>query len=58
MILEEGIEILSFEPNNTVEGARLKTAKDFRVHLGKIVGILQEQERKQKTEDQKEISLT
>ena len=56
MILEECIEILSFEPNNTVEGARLKTAKDFRVHLGKIVGILQEQQRKQKTEDQKEIS--
>ena len=56
MILEECIEILSFEPINTVEGARLITAKDFRVHLGKIVGILQEQERKQKTEDQKEIS--
>ena len=41
-----------------MEGARLITAKDFRVHLGKIVGILQEQERKQKTEDQKEMSYT
>ena len=53
IVLEEAIEILSYEPENTVEGYKLKIAKDFRIYLGKIVSELQEYERKQELENKK-----
>ena len=53
MILEESIEILSYEPENTVEGYKLKIAKDFRIYLGNIVSDIQEYERKQELENKK-----
>ena len=52
-ILEESIEILSYEPENTVEGYKLKIAKDFRIHLGNIVSGIEEYERKQELENKK-----
>ena len=51
VLLEEAIEILSFEPEGTIEASRLKIAKDFRVYLGKIVKDLEEYNKLVKTED-------
>ena len=51
ILLEEAIEILSFEPEGTIEASRLKIAKDFRVYLGKIVKDLEEYDKLVKTED-------
>ena len=45
MLLEEAIEILSYEPEGTIESSRLKTALDFRVRLGNIVKDLEEYEK-------------
>lgn len=53
IILEESIEILSFEPENTVEGYKLKIAKDFRIYLGNIVSSIKEYERKQELQNKK-----
>ena len=51
VLLEEAIEILSYEPEGTIEASRLKIAKDFRVYLGKIVKDLEEYDKLVKTED-------
>merc|ERR1712223_257112 len=51
VFLEEAIEILSYEPEGTIEASRLKIAKDFRVYLGKIVKDLEEYDKLVKTED-------
>ena len=51
ILLEEAIEILSYEPEGTIEASRLKIAKDFRVYLGKIVKDLEEYDKLVKTED-------
>ena len=51
ILLEEAIEILSYEPEGTIEASRLKIAKDFRVYLGKIVKDLEDYNKLVKTED-------
>ena len=51
-MLEEAIEILSYEPEGTIEASRLKTALDFRMRLGKIVKDLEEYEKVLVTEQQ------
>ena len=50
--MEEAIEILSYEPEGTIEASRLKTALDFRMRLGKIVKDLEEYEEVLATEQQ------
>ena len=52
ILLEEAIEILSYEPEGTIEASRLKTAKDFRINLGNIVKDLQDYKKLDKTENQ------
>ena len=52
ILLEEAIEILSYEPEGTIEASRLKTALDFRMRLGNIVKDLEEYEKVLKTEHQ------
>ena len=51
-MLEEAIEILSYEPEGTIEASRLKTALDFRMRLGNIVKDLEEYDKVLKTEHQ------
>ena len=51
-MLEEAIEILSYEPEGTIEASRLKTALDFRMRLGNIVKDLEEYEKVLATEQQ------
>lgn len=51
-LLEEAIEILSYEPEGTIEASRLKTALDFRMRLGNIVKDLEEYEKVLATEQQ------
>ena len=57
ILLEEAIEILSYEPEGTVEASRLKTALDFRINLGNIVKDLQDYEKQVKTENQNSEKL-
>merc|ERR1712150_6977 len=45
IFLEEAIEILAYEPENTIEGLKLKTARKFRTYLGEIVSGLLEHEK-------------
>ena len=52
-ILEEAIEILSYEPENTVEGSRWKTACEFRIYLGHLVNSLQSQDHCEELEKKK-----
>ena len=52
ILLEEAIEILSYEPEGTIEASRLKTALDFRMRLGNIVKDLEEYKKVLKTEHQ------